>query len=205
MRPFAVALTSLLLLAAGAAQASETGRLFPKTGGSAEIVATKTPKDIKEIEERFGTALAKDPDWLVKHMEKIDPQTGLMPYDKRMGVSEEEYKRYMNAMLHPNYQAIGDVQLDVGHSGSAVSLKCSAPMCGPGLAEGFTFDLTKGTVKGGGMRTAGKLQPLVRGEKGATWSFAPGQQIIIREMGAGKCMFFYALPSGGGSVRYKCG
>ncbi len=108
---FTLGLSVLLLPAVAAGQElPDPASLFPSQEVTATIHAFESLPEVRELTARLQAAVQTDPEWWQEHVQKAEPGQPL-PYDERMGMSEDEYELFLELAPQMTMIEIGTSQL----------------------------------------------------------------------------------------------
>jgi hypothetical protein len=96
MKTRAIVATVLMAVLAAAcwAESPQLDRLLPAVEVTADVMELGAPPRMQELTQRIREAAARNPEWFEEHVAKATPGEPL-PYDPRLGVSEAEYREYL--------------------------------------------------------------------------------------------------------------
>jgi hypothetical protein len=93
-RAVVAAVLMAVLATACWAESPKLDRILPAVEVTADVMELSPPPRMQELTQRIREAAARNPEWFQEHAAKATPGEPL-PYDSRLGVSEAEYREFL--------------------------------------------------------------------------------------------------------------
>lgn len=78
-------------------------KMLPKGQHDVDVMDQVTmPARTQELMQKFQAAAQKNPEWFLEAQQKVQETGKPLPYDERIGMTEEEYEEFMGLMQNNN-------------------------------------------------------------------------------------------------------
>lgn len=111
----------------------------------AEIVMVVPPQEFEKFVQKLSEAARKDPEWFDEHSKKTAGGSPIPDYDEKLGMSQEEYDKYVKLWDEREAKRISETMLMLTESGDG-----KWKLVGSGEASSLsllTFDPEKNSFK----------------------------------------------------------
>ncbi|GLO63458.1 hypothetical protein MACH09_39660 [Vibrio sp. MACH09] len=109
---------------------------------NADIMTLGAPPEIQEIGVRIQQSLQKNSDWANEFMSNLKPGRP-MPYHPNLGVSESEYKKFVDGVKTTQLIKVGETKLNFSIKDDTVVL---AGLFGPSNSDLVVYNVKQDTV-----------------------------------------------------------
>ena len=100
--------------------------LTPGKTVAADIVTVQPPEEINEYLKKVDAAAKKDPEWFATHAKGARPGVPL-PYDPKLGLTEQEYKEYIELWDQRGFQSLEKVAVTLTEEGEVWQIQVTGP------------------------------------------------------------------------------
>ncbi len=101
-----------------------TNYLTPDKGVKGEVVAVVPPEEIKPYIKKVEDGAAKNPEWFAEFSGQSKPGVPL-PYDERLGLTKEEYNKYLELWDQRGFKVIQPVGVRLEQLGDQWMIRVS--------------------------------------------------------------------------------
>ena len=87
--------------------------LEPNKSTKGEVVKISIPNEFLKFTDLLNQAQKADPEWFKSHQEKAGLENPIPPYDVKLGMTKEEYDKYVELWEQRTYKRIEDGEVSV--------------------------------------------------------------------------------------------
>ncbi len=87
--------------------------LEPNKPTKGEVVQVSIPPEFLKFRELLNQAQKADPEWFKKLQENADKENPIPPYDAKLGMTKEEYDKYLEIWEQRTYKRVADGEISL--------------------------------------------------------------------------------------------